>query len=176
MCPDVLCAMRSRWAPAMHRLWATPGVRWPGGTLLRPAELCQPSVIVPSMWPRWVGGRTVHPAACCSASPPMGGRLELGPGPMRAGRPGLESRVGLFSPRGGQQSAPSLADGCVSVMVTLPSFSSTADVGTNPRSRRPRVSGQLSRCSGVKVTGDFDGIIASELSGTLLIVPVSEPL
>lgn len=51
-----------------------------------------------------------------------------------------------------------------------------ADVGRNTSSRRPCVKDQLSRRSGMKVTVDFEAIIASELSGTLWIVNVSQQL
>lgn len=123
-----------------------------------------------------VGGRTVQPAACCSASPPMGGRLALRPGPMRAAGSELGSGVGLFNLRGGQQSAPSATDGCVSAMVTLPSFSHITNVGRNTRSRRPRVSDPPGRCRGLKVAVDFVAVAASELSGTLVPVNASEQL
>lgn len=61
-------------------------------------------------------------------------------------------------------------------MVTLPSFSNITDVGRNTWSHGPHVNDQHGRCSGLKVTVDFDVVIASELSGTLLIVNVSEQL
>lgn len=97
---------------------------------------CGPS----SVWPRW-GGLMLHPAACCSAAPPMRGQEPLSPGPMRAAGSGLGLRVGLFNLWGEQQSAPSVPDGYVVVMVMFPSFyfpplpcppiSSATNVATN---------------------------------------------
>lgn len=104
---------------------------------LIPVVCSRAPVIVPcgpsSVWPRWADGR-LHPAACCSAAPPMRGREPRSPDPMRAAGSGLGLRVGLFNLWGEQQSAPSVPDGCVVVMVTLPSFfpiSSVTDVVTN---------------------------------------------
>lgn len=61
-----------------------------------------------------------------------------------------------------------VGDGNVTQLIT--------DVGRNTWSRGPRVQDQHSRRSGVKVTVDFEAIIANELSGTLWIVNVSQQL
>lgn len=61
--------------------------------------------------PCGLGGWTLRPAACCSVARPIGTRLALSPGPMRAAGLGLASRVGLFNLQGGQQAAtPSAPD------------------------------------------------------------------
>lgn len=78
-----------------------------GGSEAGSRRGCPASGIVPC----GLGGWTLRPAACCSAARPMGARLALSPGPMRAAGFGLAPRVGLFNLRGGQQAAaPSAPD------------------------------------------------------------------
>lgn len=139
---------------------------------------------------RW-GGLMLHPTACCSAAPPMRCQEQLSPSPMRAAGSGLGLRVGLFNLWAGeQQSAPSVPDGYVVVVmvVIFPSFfysPSSApphtlrsnikchERGRELNQRRIAVAADAVACLAIKVAREFvieHRHCASELSGTVLIV------